>query len=69
MAKKITEKIVTKHNFKVEGFLDTDNLNEDMVKLEVEEEGVIDIFRWLKSFNGKYVKITIEETSEEVPEI
>ena len=69
MAKKISEKIITQHKFGIEGLLNVDSLDENIVLVEVEEEGEVDLRRFLDKFNGKYVKITINETSEEVPEL
>ena len=67
--KKITEKIVTKHTVKLEGILNVDSLDENVVLLEVEEIGELDISQFLKKFSDKNVKITIEEASEEVPDL
>ena len=69
MAKKISEKITTKHTVKLEGILNVDSLDENVVLLEVEEIGELDISQFLKKFSDKNVKITIEEASEEVPEL
>ena len=67
--KKITEKIVTKHTVKLEGILNVDSLDENVVLLEVEEIGELDISQFLKKFSDKNVKITIEEASEEIPDL
>ena len=69
MAKKISEKITTKHTVKLEGILNVDSLDENVVLLEVEEIGELDISQFLKKFSDKNVKITIEEASEEVPDL
>lgn len=68
MAKKKVEKIITKHNFKVEGLLDVDDLDLDVIKIDIEDEGTYDLCKMFKKFSDKYVKITIEETTEEIPE-
>lgn len=69
MAKKISEKITTKHTVKLEGILNVDSLDENVVLLEVEEIGELDISQFLKKFSDKNVKITIEEASEEIPDL
>lgn len=69
MAKsKVNEKIVTEHKFSIEGALDVDRLQEDVLLVEVEDEGEVDIKKYLDKFNGKYIKIAISEKTEEVPE-
>ena len=69
MAKsKINEKIITEHKFSVEGTLDVDNLQENTIVVEVEEEGEVDLKKFLDKFNGSYIKIAISDKSEEIPE-
>lgn len=69
MAKKlINEKIITKHDFSIEGTLNLDNLTNDVFLVEVEEIGEVDIKEYLDKFNGKYVKITLTDKVEEVIE-
>ena len=65
---KVSEKIITQHKISAEGTLNTDNLNEGAIIIET-EDGEFNLDRFLDKFNGKYVKITINETSEEIPEI
>ena len=59
---KISEKIITQHKFGIEGLLNVDNLDEGIIIVEVEEEGEIDLSKFLKKFSDKYVKISISET-------
>ena len=66
---KISEKIITQHKFGIEGLLNVDDLDSGVIFVEVEEEGPIDLSKFLKRFSDKYVKILISETSEEVPEL
>lgn len=69
MAKsKVNEKIITEHKFSIEGALNVDNLQEGTVFVEVEEEGEIDLKKYLDKFNGKYIKIAISDKTEEIPE-
>ena len=69
MAKsKINEKIVTEHKFSIEGILNVDNLPEEQIIVEVEEEGEVDLKKYLEKFNEKYIKIAISDKTEEVPE-
>lgn len=69
MAKsKINEKIVTEHKFSIEGILNVDNLPEEQIIVEVEEEGEVDIKKYLEKFNEKYIKIAISDKTEEIPE-
>ena len=70
IAKKlISEKIVIKHTFGIEGLLNVDNIDEGVIIVEVEEHGEIDLSKFLRKFSDKYVKISISETTEEVPEL
>lgn len=69
MAKRfISEKIITQHKISAEGTLNTDNLNEGIIIIET-EDGEFNLDKFLDKFNGKCVKIIINETSEEVPEL
>ena len=69
MAKsKINEKIVTEHKFSIEGILNVDNLPEEQIIVEVEEEGEVDLKKYLEKFNEKYIKIAISDKTEEIPE-
>jgi hypothetical protein len=68
MAKsKIQEKIVTDHQFKAEGTLNVDKLQEGVFILEVEDEGEVDLYKYLKKFNESYIKISISDKNEDVP--
>lgn len=69
MAKsKINEKIITDHKFNAEGSLNVDNLIEGQIILEVEDEGEVDLFKYLKKFNESYIKISISDKVESEPE-
>lgn len=69
MAKsKINEKIITDHKFNAEGSLNVDNLTEGQIILEVEDEGEVDLFKYLKKFNESYIKISISDKVESEPE-
>jgi ERCC4-related helicase len=69
MAKsKINEKVVTEHKFTAEGTLNIDELQEGTVMIEVEEEGEVDLKKYLDKFNGKYIKISFSDKTEEIPE-
>jgi hypothetical protein len=68
MAKsKIQEKIVTDHKFNAEGTLNVDNLQEGVFILEVEDEGEVDLVKYLKKFNESYIKISISDKVESEP--
>jgi len=65
MAKsKVQEKIITDHQFKAEGTLNVDNLQEGMFILEVEDEGEVDLYKYLKKFGDSYIKISISDKVE-----
>lgn len=69
MAKsKINEKIITEHKFSIEGSLNVDSLQENNIVVEVEEEGEVDLKKYLDKFNGKYIKIALSDKTEEIPE-
>ena len=69
MAKsKINEKIITEHKFSIEGTLNVDELQEGTIICEVEDEGEIDLKKYLEKFNGKYIKIAVSDKTEEIPE-
>lgn len=69
MAKsKINEKIITDHKFNAEGTLNVDNLTEGQIILEVEDEGEVDLFKYLKKFNESYIKLSISDKVESEPE-
>lgn len=69
MAKsKINEKIITEHKFSIEGILNVDELQEEVIICEVEDEGEIDLKKYLEKFNGKYIKIAVSDKAEEIPE-
>ncbi|HDR5083749.1 TPA: hypothetical protein QCR73_005710 [Bacillus anthracis] len=69
MAKsKINEKIITEHKFSIEGSLNVDGLQENNIVVEVEEEGEVDLKKYLDKFNGKYIKIALSDKTEEIPE-
>lgn len=69
MAKsKINEKIVTEHKFSIEGSLNVDSLSEEAIIVEVEDEGEVDLKKYLDKFNGKYIKIALSDKTEEIPE-
>lgn len=65
---KINEKIVTEHKFSIEGALNVDDLQENSILIEVEEEGEVDLKKYLDKFNGSYIKIAISDKTEEIPE-
>lgn len=69
MAKsKISEKIITDHKLSIEGTLNVDNLQENVIIAEVEEIGEVDLKKYLDAFNGKYIKISLSDKLEEVVE-
>ena len=61
-------KIVTEHKFSIEGTLNVDNLQENSIIVEVEDEGEVDLKKYLDKFNGKYIKIGMSDKTEEIPE-
>lgn len=63
-AKKIQEKIVTDHQFKAEGILNVDNLQEGMFILEIEDIGEVDLVKYLKKFNESNIKLSISDKDE-----
>ena len=70
MGKKISKKITNKSVFKIEGLLNVDSLDENLLLMDVEDIGEVCVLKTgLRDFNGKYVKITVEETTEETPDI
>ena len=62
--KKIQEKIITDHQFKAEGILNVDNLQEGMFILEVEDIGEVDLAKYLKKFNESSIKLSISDKDE-----
>ena len=69
MAKsKISEKIITDHKVSIEGTLNVDSLQENIIIAEVEEIGEVDLKKYLDTFNGKYIKISLSDKLEEVVE-
>ena len=69
MAKsKISEKIITDHKVSIEGTLNVDSLQENTIIAEVEEIGEVDLKKYLDTFNGKYIKISLSDKLEEVVE-
>ena len=69
MAKsKISEKITTDHKVSIEGTLNVDSLQENTIIAEVEEIGEVDLKKYLDTFNGKYIKISLSDKLEEVVE-
>ena len=68
MAKKINEKIITEHKFSIEGTLNVDELQEGAVICEVEDEGSVDLKKYMEKFNGRYVKIAVSDKTEEIQE-
>lgn len=68
MGKKLNEKITTEHKVSIEGILNVDNLDDDMISCEIEEIGEVDLKKYLEKFNGKNIKITLGEKTEEIPE-
>ena len=59
MANKKKIKLSNKITFSVEGFLNCDELQEGVLFVEVEEEGCIDLYDYIKKFSDEDVKITI----------
>ena len=69
MAKsKINEKIINEHKFSIEGTLNVDELKQGQIICEVEDEGEVDMLEYLSKFNGNYIKLSISDKSEEIPE-
>lgn len=69
MAKsKINEKIINEHKLSIEGTLNVDELKEGQIICEVEDEGEVDMLEYLSKFNGNYIKISISDKTEEIPE-
>ena len=69
MAKsKINEKIINEHKFSIEGTLNVDELKQRQIICEVEDEGEVDMLEYLSKFNGNYIKLSISDKSEEIPE-
>lgn len=62
---KLSNRIVNSKTFSVEGILDCDSLQEGVLFVEVEEEGSIDIYDYIKQFADDDVKITITTKSTE----
>ena len=65
MAKSITNKITTERKLAINGFLDIDSLDKGMILVDTEEEGTVDLLYYLTNFNGKNVRLSISEKSEE----
>lgn len=69
MAKsKINEKIINEHKFSIEGTLNVDELKEGQIICEVEDEGEVDMLEYLSKFNSNYIKLSISDKTEEIPE-
>ena len=69
MAKsKISEKIITDHKVSIEGTLNVDSLQENTIIAEVEEIGEVDLKKYLDTFNGTYIQISLSDKLEEVVE-
>ena len=51
--------------FKIEGTLDVSNLQENTILVDVEEEGVTDLKKYLDKFQDAYVTINIQNKVEE----
>ncbi|MHB9924606.1 hypothetical protein [Clostridium botulinum] len=64
----ISEKITTTHKLDIEGVLNVDNLQENMLVAELEDEGEKDLKDLISKFNGKFVRISITDKVEEIPE-
>lgn len=65
--KKISRKITKTDKLDIEGTLNLDSLSEGKIIAEVEEEGEVDITDLLKAFDGKYIKLSLaEKTDEEI---
>ena len=65
MAKSITNKIATERKLAINGFLDIDSLDKGMILVDTEEEGTVDLLYYLTNFNGKNIRLSISEKSEE----
>lgn len=65
---KINEKIINEHKFSIEGTLNVDELKEGQIICEVEDEGEVDMIEYLCKFNGNYIKLSISDKTEEIPE-
>ena len=65
MAKSITNKITTERKLAINGFLDIDSLDKGMILVNTEEEGTVDLLYYLTNFNGKNIRLSISEKSEE----
>ena len=64
---KLSNKIINSKTFSVEGILDCDSLQEGVLFVEVEDEGSVDIYNYIKQFADSDVKISIStKTSEEL---
>lgn len=67
MAKsKISEKVITDHKFAIEGVLDTSNLPENAIAIDVEEYGKVDLKEYLDKFEDKNVRFSISDKVEDV---
>lgn len=65
MAKSMTNKITTERKLAINGFLDIDSLDKGMILVDTEEEGTVDLLYYLTNFNGKNIRLSISEKSEE----
>ena len=65
MAKSITNKITTERKLAINGFLDIESLDKGMILVDTEEEGTVDLLYYLTNFNGKNIRLSISEKSEE----
>ena len=65
MANSITNKITTERKLAINGFLDIDSLDKGMILVDTEEEGTVDLLYYLTNFNGKNIRLSISEKSEE----
>lgn len=64
---KLSNRIINSKTFSVEGILDCDSLQEGVLFVEVEDEGSVDIYNYIKQFADSDVKISIStKTSEEL---
>lgn len=57
--KKITRKITKTDKLSMEGMLSLENIDDTVINLDVDEEGVFNIVDFLRGFDGQYVTISI----------
>ena len=65
MAGKLVDKLEIKRTFKVTGSLNSENLHEGVLLIELEDEGEVNLVDYIKSFDGQYVTINITNKTEE----